>query len=418
MNLLYNMGIGAYRLAVKAASLSNRKAQLMLEGQAQTMDRLRDKIEPDGGYIWVHASSLGEFEQGRPLIERIKHGNPEARILLTFFSPSGYEVRKDYAHADVVAYLPFDIPELVSRFLDLARPAVAIFVKYEFWGNYLTELERRRIPTYIISAHFRSSQVFFKPWGGMFRRILQCFTTIFVQNEDSRQLLKGIGITRVEVSGDTRFDRVADVMHAAREFPAIEALTASAPFTLVAGSTWPDDEDLLIPFFNAHDGMKMIIAPHEFDRERLRALMARFTRPVGLYSETSPEAARHLDCVIVDNFGLLSSLYRYATAAYVGGGFGSGIHNVCEAAVYGIPVVFGPNHRKFREATDLVACSAAFAVKDAPSFDDTMRRLLDDRETVQRAGTAASNYVNSHIGATEFIYNNIPQFRAAKRQQS
>ncbi len=420
MDLLYNIGIGAYRLAVKAASLRNRKARLMLEGQAQTMDRLRDNIEPDGGYIWVHASSLGEFEQGRPLIERIKRERPEARVLLSFFSPSGYEVRKNYPMADVVVYLPFDVPQLVKQFLDLAKPAVAIFVKYEFWGNYLTELQRRGIPTYVISAHFRPSQVFFKPWGGMFRRILRCFTTIFVQNEDSRQLLKSVGITRVEVSGDTRFDRVADVRAAAREFPTIAALTAGSPFTLVAGSTWPADEDLIIPYFNSHPDMKLILAPHEFDRERLHALMARVTRPVGLYSETSPEAARSLDCVIIDSFGLLSSLYRYGNVAYVGGGFGAGIHNICEAAVYGIPVVFGPNHGKFREATELVACDAAFTVASRDECEGTLNRLIGDKNALQRAGHAAAHYINSHTGATEFIYNNIPQLssRVAHRRST
>lgn len=409
MDFIYNLGIRAYRLAVQAASLSNNKARLMLEGQSRTFDTLRDNLEPDGNYIWVHASSLGEFEQGRPLIERIKRETPDARILLSFFSPSGFEVRKDYPLADIVVYMPFDIPALVKQFLDLVKPAVAIFVKYEFWGNYLMELERRGVPTYVVSAIFRRSQVFFKPWGGMFRRILQCFMTLFVQNEQSRELLASIGITRVVVAGDTRLDRVADVMNDKREFPAIEALKGENTPLLIAGSTWPADEDIIIPFFNNHPECKMVLAPHEFDRDRLMALKERFTRPVSLYSETSPEQARGLDCIIVDSFGVLSAMYRYATMAYVGGGFGSGIHNVCEPAVYGIPVLFGPNYRRFREAVDLVAQGGAVSISDRQEFGTAMGLLLTDKVERLHAGKIAGNYIASHMGATDIIYKHIFQ---------
>ncbi len=407
MDFIYNLGIRAYRLAVRAASLRNRKAQLMLEGQSHTYDTLRDTLEPGEDYIWIHASSLGEFEQGRPLIERITRDNPNLKIVLTFFSPSGYEVRKNYPLADVVVYMPFDMPGLVKQFLDLVQPRMAIFVKYEFWGNYLMELERRGIPCYVISAIFRESQVFFKPWGGMFRRILQCFTTVFVQNEESRQLLKQIGITRVEVAGDTRLDRVADVMNDKREFPTIQALSEGVDNTLIAGSTWEADEDLLIPYFNSHPEFKLVLAPHEFDRDRLQAIMERITRPVGLYSETSPEQARTLDCIVIDGFGILSALYRYGTIAYVGGGFGAGIHNVCEPAVYGIPVLFGPKFNKFREATDLVACGGAFTVIDKDSFARQMNRLLSSPQVIKQAGKQAGNYIKGHMGATDFIYNHI-----------
>jgi len=407
MDLLYNLGVATYRNAVRVASIRNRKAQLMLRGQRRTFRLLQRRLDPQGGYIWIHASSLGEFEQGRPLIELIRRRQPDARILLTFFSPSGYEVRKNYSGADVVAYLPFDLSHQVKKFLELVKPSTAIFVKYEFWGNYLMELRRRDVPTYIISAIFRPGQVFFRPWGGMFRKMLRCFDTLFVQNEQSRELLSGIGIDNVEVCGDTRFDRVADVRAAAREFPVIERFVEDAPFTLVMGSSWQPDEDIVIPYFNSHPCMKLIIAPHEFDRHRLHVLMSKITRPAGFYSETRLNNVGKLDCLIIDSFGILSSLYRYGTSAYVGGGFGAGIHNINEAAVYGIPVIFGPRHHKFQEAADLLACGGGYAVDDAEAFSDIMDSLLDNKALLAQAGSAAGEYIQSHLGATQQIYDRI-----------
>lgn len=407
MTPIYNIGIKAYRLGVRLAALRNKKARLMIEGQKRTFSLLGEKLNPANRNIWIHASSLGEFEQGRPLIERIKAETPEAHIVLSFFSPSGYEVRKNYDKVDAVCYLPFDVPSEVERFIDLVNPSMAIFVKYEFWGNYLSSLKRRGIPTFIISAIFREGQIFFRPWGGMFRRMLHCFTRLFVQNEESRQLLKLIGVDNVEVAGDTRFDRVADVRAAAKEFPVIASFVKDSPFTLVIGSSWQPDEDIVMPYFNAHPGMKLIVAPHEFDTARLSAILGKTHRRAGLYSETSADTAAELDCLVVDCFGILSSLYRYGQMAYVGGGFGAGIHNINEAAVYGIPVVFGPKFGKFAEAHDLIALGGGYCIHNEQEFAALMDKMLSSPAALQGSGGIAGNYIASHIGATARIYRTI-----------
>ena len=407
MDFLYNTGISLYKLGVRAASLKNHKAKQLLEGQARTFSYLKERLSPGTRYIWIHAASLGEFEQGRPLIEMIKAKQPDAHIVLSFFSPSGYEVRKGYNMVDAVVYLPFDLPENVDKFINLLNPQMAIFIKYEFWGNYLKTLKRRGIPTYLVSAIFRPGQVFFKPWGGMFRELLSCFTTMFVQNAASRTLLNKIGFNNVEVAGDTRFDRVADVRNAAKDFPVVERFVSNSKFTLVAGSSWQPDEDIIVPYFNSHPGMKLILAPHEFDKERLDALLVKFKRPVSLYSCASADEMEQCDALVVDCFGILSSLYRYGQVAYVGGGFGAGIHNVNEAAVYGMPVVFGPNHKKFREATDLIACGGGFAIDGDEAFAKVMDKMLSNKAFLEKSGTIADKYIQSHLGATDFVYANI-----------
>ena len=407
MDFLYNTGISLYKLGVRAASLKNHKAKQLLEGQARTFSYLKERLSPGTRYIWIHAASLGEFEQGRPLIEMIKAKQPDAHIVLSFFSPSGYEVRKGYNMVDAVVYFPFDLPENVDKFLNLVNPQMAIFIKYEFWGNYLKTLKRRGIPTYLVSAMFRPGQVFFKPWGGMFRELLSCFTTMFVQNAASRTLLNKIGFNNVEVAGDTRFDRVADVRNAAKDFPVVERFVSNSKFTLVAGSSWQPDEDIIVPYFNSHPGMKLILAPHEFDKERLDALLVKFKRPVSLYSCASADEMEQCDALVVDCFGILSSLYRYGQVAYVGGGFGAGIHNVNEAAVYGMPVVFGPNHKKFREATDLIACGGGFAIDGDEAFAKVMDKMLSNKAFLEKSGTIADKYIQSHLGATDFVYANI-----------
>ncbi|MDY2829553.1 MAG: glycosyltransferase N-terminal domain-containing protein [Sodaliphilus sp.] len=407
MDFLYNTGISLYKLGVRAASLKNHKAKQLLEGQARTFSYLKERLSPGTRYIWIHAASLGEFEQGRPLIEMIKAKQPDAHIVLSFLTPSGYEVRKGYNMVDAVVYLPFDLPENVDKFINLVNPQMAIFIKYEFWGNYLKTLKRRGIPTYLVSAIFRPGQVFFKPWGGMFRELLSCFTTMFVQNAASRTLLNKIGFNNVEVAGDTRFDRVADVRNAAKDFPVVERFVSNSKFTLVAGSSWQPDEDIIVPYFNSHPGMKLILAPHEFDKERLDALLAKFKRPVSLYSCASADEMEQCDALVVDCFGILSSLYRYGQVAYVGGGFGAGIHNVNEAAVYGMPVVFGPNHKKFREATDLIACGGGFAIDGDEAFAKVMDKMLSNKAFLEKSGTIADKYIQSHLGATDFVYANI-----------
>ncbi len=407
MSTIYNLGIALYKWAVSLASFRSEKAKKLLQGQEMAFKLLEDNIEPSEKYIWIHASSLGEFEQGRPLIEKIRAAKPEAKILLTFFSPSGYEARENYDKADVVAYLPFDTARNATRFLKMVRPAKAIFIKYEFWGNYLSQLKQHNIPTYVISAIFRPSQIFFRPWGGLFRRMLRCYTTIFVQNEESRSLLRGIGVENVEISGDTRFDSVAKVRQEAKVFPVFEAMVSNAPFTLVMGSSWEEDEDLVIPYFNSHPDMKLIIAPHEFNKDRLTRLLAKIERPAGFYSMTPESEAANLHCIIIDCFGILASVYKYGQAAYVGGGFGDGIHNVSEAAVHGIPVIVGPNHKKFQEATDLIACGGAFCVKNADELANLLHTLRSDDKQTARCGKICSNYIQAHLGASDFVFSNI-----------
>ncbi len=412
MSLPYNLGVYLYRAAIAGAALKKGKARLLHNGQKRTLKTLRDALgnrPVDEKWVWIHAASLGEFEQGRPLIELLRARQPEVKILLTFFSPSGYEVRKNYPGADMVAYLPMDTPPNVRRFLDIVRPCMAVFVKYEFWGNYLRALKRRNIPTYIISAIFRPNQIFFKPWGGEFRRMLGCFTRLFVQDEASRDLLAGIGINNVTVAGDTRFDRVADIRQNARKVPFIDRMVADTTQVLVAGSTWPQDEDMLARWLKQHPTVKAIIAPHEFTPERLLQLVNLFGKEdTRLLSKVTEEEAAKTRIVIVDSFGLLSSLYKYGTWAYVGGGFGTGIHNINEAAAYGIPVVYGPNNKKFKEAADLAKCGGGFPVTDYDTFARTADALTATDSTLRtKASQAAGEYIAASIGATNRIYSEL-----------
>lgn len=408
MRFLYNFGIRCYGLAVKMVSGRNVKAAKMIAGQTETFDRIIENIDTEAPYVWVHAASLGEFEQGRPFIEKLKREMPGIKILLTFFSPSGYEVRKNYSGADLVCYLPFDTPRNARRFINLVRPKAAVFVKYEFWRNYLEELHRLEIPTYLISSIFRPRQAFFKPWGGMFRKMLRCYTTIFVQDKESATLLKGIGMDNVMVTGDTRFDRVTDIMRSVHEVQGLESFATPDTFTLVVGSSWPADEDIYLPWVKSHPEVRCIIAPHEFDECRIARLRKRLGEGTVLMSEIKSDpsvgaSARH---VIVDCFGLLSSLYRYGKVAYIGGGFGAGIHNINEAAVYGIPVVFGPNHQKFKEAIDMIECGGGISVKDSTSLSLVMDMLLDNTDRTRR-GKCAGDYIKSHLGATDRVLKMI-----------
>lgn len=406
---MYSLAIHFYAFIIALISPFHKKARMMRLGQWKTNAILREKIDRHAKYIWFHASSLGEFEQGRPMMEKIKAEHPEYKILLTFFSPSGYEVRKNYNGADVICYLPFDTPYRVKKFLNLANPAIAVFIKYEFWGNYLHELKQRNIPVYIISSIFRRDQLFFQWFGYPYRKMLYCFTHLFVQDERSAELLKEYGITNVTVTGDTRFDRVLDVRKQARELPHVEHFVygegGERKLTLVAGSSWPQDEEILIPYFNEHPEMKLIIAPHEIHREHLMYIESLLKRPSVRLSEVMHDESllEGKDCLIVDSFGLLSSIYRYGMIAYIGGGFGAGIHNTLEAAVYGIPVLFGPKYHKFKEAKDLIAVGGGFSVSDKQSFNDKMDELLTYREVLEASGSSAGNFVNDHVGATEKV---------------
>ena len=409
---MYSLIIHLYAFFIELISPFHKKARLMRLGQWKTNGTLREKIDRNAKYIWFHASSLGEFEQGRPLIEKIKAEHPEYKILLTFFSPSGYEVRKNYGGADVVCYLPFDTPYRVKKFLDLSKPVMAIFIKYEFWDNYLSELKRRNIPVYIVSAIFRKEQLFFKWYGGMYRKVLSYFTHIFVQDDASRELLSKYGVTNVSVFGDTRFDRVQDVYKNTKQVPMVELFVnnnrSDNQLTMVAGSSWQQDEEVYLNYFNEHPELKLIIAPHEIHKDHLMHIESMLKRPSIRLSEATEKDIKGKSCLIVDSFGLLSSIYRYGDLAYIGGGFGAGIHNVLEAAVYGIPVIFGPKYQKFKEARDLLQVGGAFSITDEKTFESKMEELSTYRDLLEAAGAAAGDFVKSNIGATNRIIASIP----------
>ena len=409
---MYSLIIHLYAFFIELISPFHKKARLMRLGQWKTNGILREKIDQNAKYIWFHASSLGEFEQGRPLIEKIKAEHPECKILLTFFSPSGYEVRKNYGGADVVCYLPFDTPYRVKKFLDLSKPVMAIFIKYEFWDNYLSELKRRNIPVYIVSAIFRKEQLFFKWYGGMYRKVLSYFTHIFVQDDASRELLSKYGVTNVSVFGDTRFDRVQDVYKNTKQVPMVDLFVnnnrSDNQLTMVAGSSWQQDEEVYLNYFNEHPELKLIIAPHEIHKDHLMHIESMLKRPSIRLSEATEKDIKGKSCLIVDSFGLLSSIYRYGDLAYIGGGFGAGIHNVLEAAVYGIPVIFGPKYQKFKEARDLLQVGGAFSITDEKTFESKMEELSTYRDLLEAAGAAAGDFVKSNIGATNRIIASIP----------
>lgn len=416
MNVFYNLGIALMDMGARVASLKSEKVQKMIEGQKATINYLHSVIDLSSSYVWIHVASLGEFEQGRPLIEKIKSEDPSRKILLTFFSPSGYEVRKDYDGVDAVCYLPFDKPNNVKQFLDSVNLEMAIFVKYEFWGNYLQELNRRNIPTYIVSAIFRPTQSFFKWWGGMFRDLLKCFDHLYVQDKQSHQLLASIGVENVTIAGDTRFDRVTEIMNRTVEIPLIESFKEGARSTIIVGSSWSVDEDVYIDWINKQKDVKVIIAPHQFDASRLTRMQQRINNSM-LWSKyqsiavpSSDNAMSRLQkvkCLIIDGFGLLSSIYRYGDIAYVGGGFGAGIHNINEAAVYDMPVVFGPKYHKFKEAVDLVSLGGAFVVNNKKECGQVLEKLTTDAMALEKASKIAGNYIRENIGATNRIYDSI-----------
>lgn len=404
--MLYNLAIGLYDLAVHLAAPFSRKPRKMMKGHWVVYELLRQQVEKDARYIWFHAASLGEFEQGRPLIEEIRERYPDYKILQTFFSPSGYEVRKDYRGADIVCYLPFDKPRNVKKFLDIVNPCMAFFIKYEFWKNYLDELHTRRIPVYSVSSIFRKDQIFFKWYGGTYRSVLKNFDHLFVQNETSKRFLSKIGINRVTVVGDTRFDRVLQIREQAKELPLVEKFKGDS-LTLVAGSSWGPDEDLFIEYFNNHPEMKLIIAPHVIDENHLVEIISKLKRPYVRYTRADEKKVQKADCLIIDCFGLLSSIYRYGEIAYIGGGFGVGIHNTLEAAVYGIPVIFGPKYQKFMEATQLIEAKGAYSIKGVEELNTLFDRFLSDRDFLKETGEHAGYYVTSNSGATDRVLHMI-----------
>lgn len=406
--MIYTLVIYVYALAVRLAALFNAKAKLLVKGQAETFSKLAENLEPEKQYLWFHAASLGEFEQGRPLIEKIRKTHPEYKVLLTFFSPSGYEVRKNYNGADIVCYLPFDTPRNAKRFVEMVQPAMAFFIKYEFWYNFLHQLSQNGIPTYSVATILRPTQIFFKPWGRSYARVLHCFKHFFVQNEETLQLLAGIGINCCSVVGDTRFDRVVEIREEAKDVPmAATFVEQQADNVLVAGSTWPPDEEIIFKYFNQHTEQRLIIAPHVVSDSHLQEIEHRTTRPTVRLSQATPENIRQAHCLIIDGYGLLSSIYRYGTMAYVGGGFGVGIHNVPEAAVYGIPVVVGPNNTNFREVKELLALGGTFEIHDIAEYSELMQRFAQVEDFRAQSGQKAKEYIEKGRGAAQKILHEI-----------
>ena len=411
---MYSLAIYLYMFGVIVASLFNKKARLITKGHINTFRILRHQIDKNARYVWFHAASLGEFEQGRPLMERFRRDHPEYKILLTFFSPSGYEVRKNYEGADVICYLPFDTPGNVLSFFRLVHPEMAFFIKYEFWLNFMQACYRRKIPVYSVSSIFRPNKVFFRWYGKGYSKVLRYVTHFFVQDEESRQLLSLRDVRdNVTVVGDTRFDRVLDICHQAKDLPLLERFASDAPFVFVAGSSWAPDEDLIVPYFNAHPGMKLILAPHVISEEHLTQIENKLKRPSLRYTEATEDNVSRADCLIINCFGLLSSIYRYAHVAYVGGGFGAGIHNVPEAAVYGIPVLIGPNNKGFREAQDLLRLGGWVEITGQTLFNAVVSRLMSKKKLRQQCGAIGKHYIESNAGAADKIFQMIETFLSA-----
>lgn len=418
--MIYNIVIYFVLWGIAIASLFNEKVRKMWRGEREAFKILKQKVDPNAKYIWFHAASLGEFEQGRPLMERIRKDYPQYKILLTFYSPSGYEVRKNYEGADIICYMPVDTRLNAIRFLRLVRPVMAFFIKYEFWSNFLHILKHRNIPTYSVSSIFREDQVFFKWYGRSYAGVLKCFTRFFVQNEESKRLLEGIGITAVDVVGDTRFDRVLQIKEAAKQLPICEAFStgvassqsAEVPHhdfkVFVAGSSWPPDENIFIPFFNEHKDWRLLIAPHVIAEEHLKLILSLIKgKKVVRYTQTTPEEAAEADVLIIDCFGLLSSMYNYGDVAYIGGGFGVGIHNTLEAAVWNMPVIFGPNNKKFQEAQGLLKSGGGFEINTYEDFSGLMSSLMNDETFLKQAGDKAGTYVAHLAGATDKVLASV-----------
>ncbi len=406
---MYNLIIYLYLLGVVVTSFFSEKVRKMWRGERDAFRILKEKTDPNAHYVWFHAASLGEFEQGRPLMEEIRRQHPELKILLTFFSPSGFEVRKNYEGADIICYLPLDTIRNARRFLRLIHPEMAFFIKYEFWYNYLHILKHRNVPVYSVSSIFREGQVFFRWYGRQYGQVLKCFTHFYVQNEKSRQLLASIGLTNATITGDTRFDRVLQIKERAKQLPLVDTFVGDCPNVFVAGSSWPPDEEIFINYFNKHNDWKLIIAPHVIGEEHLKQILALLKGKKSiLYTEAEHAAdLKSADVLIINCFGLLSSIYHYGTVTYVGGGFGVGIHNVLEAAVWGTPVIIGPNNKRFQEAQELLANGGCFEITCYDDFARIMERFTADDAFLTEAGNKASAYVKGKAGATSKILADV-----------
>ena len=420
MNFLYTIGIYLYWFSINIAAFFNPKAKLFKEGRIALLERIRSEVSPNtGNIIWVHCSSVGEFEQARPIIEWIKIYWPEYKILITFFSPSGYELRKNYDKADWVYYMPIDTPKNAKCFIAAVKPVKAIFIKYEFWYNYLMTLKSNGIETYIVSAIFRPSQIFFKWYGFFFKKMLHCFTTLFVQDKASAELLQGIGISgNVVVSGDTRFDRVDAIASKSKDLPLVKSFAEDA-FTMVAGSSWQPDEVIIADVLKNFSKAKVILVPHEIDDAHINSIVELFAKyKIVKYTSLLQEGKsdnelladeavvkllKDSNVLIINTIGMLSSIYKYGNCAYIGGGFGVGIHNILEPATYGLPVVFGPNYHKFKEARDLIKLGGAFPIRADKELYNILTDFVKDKNSIKSAGEISRKYVETNLGATGIV---------------
>jgi len=409
MSFLYNFSIAAYTLLIRVAALFNAKARLWVEGRRGWKKDLANAFGSNDKIAWFHAASLGEFEQGRPVIEALRKSHPEYKILLSFFSPSGYTQKKDYTFADKVIYLPADCPGNAKYFIKMVNPNIAVFIKYEFWFNYMTELSKKKIPTVFLSVLFRKDQIFFRRYGGWFRKKIKSADHFFVQDEASAQMIKAIGIDQYTISGDTRFDRVADILKTPAENKEIERF-CDGHKVLLAGSTWLPDEKVLSGLLARFPDLKFIIAPHEVKEERIKELINILNIPVARYTKDKPVTWNEKQILIIDTIGVLSSIYRYADIAYIGGAFGAGLHNIQEPAVHGMPVIFGPKYQRFREAIDLVHSGGAFAISTENELISVVGDLLSDDAQYQSACNISRQYMLDNIGATEKIMAGIEGF--------
>ncbi|RIV73721.1 3-deoxy-D-manno-octulosonic acid transferase [Flagellimonas aequoris] len=410
LRFLYNILVNLAWTGLHVLALFQPKIKLFVSGRKETFSLLEGKLFPNTKTVWMHVASLGEFEQGLPILERLRSQHPNHQIVLTFFSPSGYEVKKNTPIADVVAYLPMDTMSNTTRFLDLVKPELVIFVKYEIWPNYLHQLKKRGIPTFLVSAIFSKRQVYFKFYGGFMRNSLKTFSHFFVQDENSKILLQSIGFENITVGGDTRLDRVSEILKRDNRLEFMERFK-NGQFCLVAGSTWPEDEKILIDYINSvQEPIKFVIAPHEIKPAHVEKITSTLQKKVVCYSDMEDKNLKDFDVLIIDTIGILTKVYSYADFAYVGGGFATGLHNTMEPAVFGIPIIIGPQYHGFKEAEDLVARGGIVSISDQTAFNELMRLFVENPAIAKEKGTINSSYINANVGAADRILDHISQF--------
>jgi len=414
MNFLYNIAINIVGIILKILAIFNKKIKLFIDGRKKIFHKLKLQLVDNEKVIWFHCASLGEFEQGRPIIEKLNVQYPTYKILITFFSPSGYEIRKDYTFAEVVSYLPLDTNRNSKKFIEIVNPKIAVFVKYEFWPNILKELKSKEIETILVSGTFRKDQVFFKWYGGWMKNSLRAFNHFFVQNERSKTLLNDIGVKNITVSGDTRFDRVFEITQHDNHLEFMDEFTVSKQI-LVAGSTWPKDEELLTNYINNHasDAEKYIIAPHNINLKEIDELKQSIKKKTILFSDKDKKNNIDAQVLIIDSIGILTKVYSYATIAYVGGGFGVGIHNILEPASFGLPILIGPNYQKFNEAKELVDLHACKVINNGSELTSVLRGLFENQEMIKNKGKESREYVLRNTGASQKIIEHIIKYISA-----